>query len=330
MNPARVRRENSLKIVMVKPSNESVSSLMNQLRKRVNSSIFLSNIKRHNFDWDKVCASMDTIEDTQMAVESYQIVPETEDEGKLYLEIYGLFQAMYMQQDAIENITDGLNVETIKPDFKSLAHNPRMTRNRYFGHPTKKGNGKSNPVTYHGIARISMNRNTAEGWTYPNFKTEDINIAQLIAEQDKFMCKSLKIILGDLDAKEKKFVSDFIIKMPTTRELYAVEKLYSWAFSRQGAKEMADMNLRALERFLDSTEAAILERFENIGGIGDVEHDIELSRFCINHLREMLSQEVGHDANKDIEVYVSMLDSLHESILALNKELDKEYPVSTV
>lgn len=58
--------------------------------------------KNHLDDWNILCISMDTIGDTTLAVEYFKETGIGQDVGENYLKLYGLLQAIYLQQDAIK------------------------------------------------------------------------------------------------------------------------------------------------------------------------------------------------------------------------------------
>jgi hypothetical protein len=50
------------------------------------------------FSWNQLCAAMDTIEDTDAAVDAYVRHDFPTDTGEKYLRIYGILQGLYLQQ----------------------------------------------------------------------------------------------------------------------------------------------------------------------------------------------------------------------------------------
>ena len=61
--------------------------------------------------WHMLCSCMDTIEDTEEALESFlKLDIDSSDEGRNYLRIYGALQALFVQQDAVKNLHDALKI----------------------------------------------------------------------------------------------------------------------------------------------------------------------------------------------------------------------------
>jgi hypothetical protein len=67
--------------------------------------------------WGKLCSAMDVIEDTGMAIRSYSSGEDIRDKGKLYLETYGVLQALVVQQDAVLDLCGALGSSRAKGDF---------------------------------------------------------------------------------------------------------------------------------------------------------------------------------------------------------------------
>src|SRR6185437_4035424 len=74
------------------------------------------------------------------------------DASKLYLTIYGLFQALILQQDASRHLCEALNI----PFEVNPLLDIRDIRNSAVGHPTKRDRGK--PATHSFISRSSMSK----------------------------------------------------------------------------------------------------------------------------------------------------------------------------
>lgn len=67
--------------------------------------------------WRQLCASMDVIQDTQLAIDSYFKLGKFDAYSGGYLYLYGLLQAFFMQQDAVSSLNCSLF--QIKPNFKN-------------------------------------------------------------------------------------------------------------------------------------------------------------------------------------------------------------------
>ncbi len=101
--------------------------------------------------WNKVWASLDTIEDTQV----YCSLNDFNAYNNGYLYIYGILQALFLQQDAINSFNHvifdkEINWRKCYPDLYRI----RDYRNDSIGHPTNRRNNKS----FHRILRYSIKK----------------------------------------------------------------------------------------------------------------------------------------------------------------------------
>lgn len=99
-------------------------------------------VREDTDNWDRICSSSDIINDTIRAIESYvkSDYPD-KDIGLQYIFIYGLLQALYLQQDSVENLFKVLH--KCYPQDQKFLYKPsnelkevRELRNETTGHPT--------------------------------------------------------------------------------------------------------------------------------------------------------------------------------------------------
>ena len=117
-----------------------IDKLIDEIRDFINSPRKQYELLSDSFFWNMLCASMDTIEDSQLAIESYEKLPSFDGFTGGYLYIYGLLQALYLQQNTVNHLSQSLFKKRI--DFKN--HYPelfkiREMRNDTIGHPTNSG-----------------------------------------------------------------------------------------------------------------------------------------------------------------------------------------------
>src|SRR5690606_16264902 len=89
--------------------------------------------KRIVGDWDKFWSSYHALRDAQEAIDQWKTVKSPQR-----LEMYGLLQALYVQQDAFRHAQESLGVNSIHikndyPDLQSI----RLARAQLVGHPSQ-------------------------------------------------------------------------------------------------------------------------------------------------------------------------------------------------
>ena len=75
--------------------------------------------------------------------------------GSSYILAYGFLQALFLQQDAVRNLYEALQLPS-EPD--PLLAEIRELRNDAIGHPTKRGGGKGKGKSFSFISRPSISK----------------------------------------------------------------------------------------------------------------------------------------------------------------------------
>lgn len=306
------------------PSSRSVDDICREIRDLANTAVFIQNIKRHGFNWDLTWAAMDTIEDTQLAIGSFEIDSESKDTGKEYLKVYGLFQAIFMQQDAVKNLAEGLNLAKVDIATDSKASAVRELRNKYFGHHKYQRNGAT---TYHGVARITVGNNSISAWTWPKFSTEEINIKESIESNTTYIVKTLEEVLSGMQKKKSDYTRKVTTKLSEDKQSYAFEKIYSWVYGNTSDRAaMTDFGLRTLADSLKKIEQGLKQRYEKLDGIGDVRRTLDKAYYALDVV-EKLYKDKPDGANGDFnaEIHVDSLRDSHDEIIDICVEVNKEF-----
>jgi len=208
-----------------------IYELAQTIRSYINRPIKQQSLLKNHELWNQLCSSIDVIEDTQLAIESYVNREFEEKIGTLYLAVYGLLQALFLQQDATRHLNQALGFEDINfSNFQELK-TVRDIRNDAIGHPTKREHKK--PVSYHYLSRATLNY---EGFQLLSFysdgshKFKDINTSKCIADQNSSINFILKSIINKLRAEEmahkKKFKDEKLEELFPKTTHYYFEKIY--------------------------------------------------------------------------------------------------------
>ncbi len=153
--------------------------------------------------WNQLCSSLDVIGDTELAMESYPLDASDTPFGLSYLLVYGLLQAMYLQQDAVFNLCESLGIPQgidNHPKLKAI----RDIRNKSTGHPTKKD--KPKPTSYHFIARASLTPRGFDLHTASPGQPYQMNyvcVADLISDQREGISKVLALVVQTMEKRDE-------------------------------------------------------------------------------------------------------------------------------
>lgn len=162
---------------------DEILDTIEKLRRKTDT-LFEKRFKNNLDKWNGICAAVDCLEDTQEAINQYLDSPFPSSSGGKYLYIYGLLQALFVQQDALmviykiifnKNLTFN---ENSYPELKKI----RDIRNDCVGHPT--GRGKNQLI---GITRVSIEK---EKFDYATYQGSEISPVQRINVNPVALIKS--------------------------------------------------------------------------------------------------------------------------------------------
>lgn len=184
----------------LKKGSESIISHMKEMRRVVQS------IGDNKYDclskteWLQLYSSMDVIDDSQCAIDFYKRsdFPATPDS---YLYIYGLMQALYLQQDAVNTIRKLVNLKYSCHEQFDTLEIIRNYRNDATGHPTNRN--ENGNIRYVRLIRSSIEK---RGFSYAKtggkMETEYIDLFKVIEEQESFLSCSILEIIGQFQRIE--------------------------------------------------------------------------------------------------------------------------------
>ncbi len=106
--------------------------------------------------WNQLNSSLDTIEHTELAVQAYASHNGDLQQGERFLAIYGLLQALVLQQDAVCHLDEALGGPGNAVVRDHGLQEIRSIRNYSVGHPTKAD--RNDTISHHKIARAELGR----------------------------------------------------------------------------------------------------------------------------------------------------------------------------
>lgn len=155
-----------------------------------------------------IFSCLSTIEDTEKALESYLKTDfDSLDVGVKYLFIYGVLQALIVQQEAVKNLYGAFNISYIEePSLKSIRH----IRIDAAGHPTNRGNRKA----FNFIDRKTLNAKKFKLTTVrPENRNKseytDVNLPNLITTQKSVFMDVLTNLIEKLKEEDVEHKKNF-------------------------------------------------------------------------------------------------------------------------
>lgn len=277
--------------------------------------------------WSKLWTSLDVIEDSQQAINDYLNLPEFNSNSRGYLYIYGVLQAINLQQDALKNLSGALFNKKI--DFKEnypKLYKIREYRNDSIGHPTNRGNGKS----FHYIGRPSIKKKGFKLISYypktgEQTKIEDINILECIEIQNSLVAEKLKETMKNLESDFEKHKDRFKGKKlsdlihPTNG--YHFSKLYE-NISRD--YDLVELNFDTIKETYDKIKDGIIERYFSLSALSEIELITERLDYIFERVkRDLIKNKISDKL--ELEIFVDALKSNFKEFEDMVKEIDEEF-----
>lgn len=119
-----------------------------------NTELYEQLYKNHPDEWNGICAAMDILDDTCLAIEDYESHGIGNSDSEKHLRLYGLLQGVFLQQDSIRYLHKAFVGTSLAPTHDSAWAEIRDLRNLTVGHPIEKKNGQG--ITRCFISRVTI------------------------------------------------------------------------------------------------------------------------------------------------------------------------------
>ena len=274
---------------------EKIQSIISE----IHSELEKNKLKENTMLYDKYRSAKWFLEDISEAVEAYKNYERKEKEldlGTKYLMIYGVFTALYLQQEALNDFRHALNYE--KVDYEKNypeIYKIRETRNDVAGHPTYRKRGYSTCISRFTLkGKLSLKE-----LQYQETKNDefiDVDIISSIDTQEKFIKEQLEEILSKLRDETKEHIEKFKNDKLADcfREfIYARSKIYSDGFYTQNDP----MGFNLVKGIIEKLKEKLNERFVDWKQT-DFKNNIENVEEIYNYLLskpEIINTKINHE-----------------------------------
>jgi len=277
--------------------------------------------------WNKLWASIDTIEDSQLAINFYLKLPDFDSTNGGYLYIYGLMQALNIQQDAISNMNNALsNIDIeFQNEYPSL-YEIREHRNNSIGHPTKRGNDKS----FHFISRGTIGKIK---YTLASFfpksggvtKFEEINTLECIRVQgeilNNILQRAMEKLQSEFENHRTKFKGQRLSALIIDGFHYEFSKLYENIGKNYPLVEM-DFNL--IRDAYEKIKNGIIERYFSLDSSPGINSVIQTLDYLFKRLEKDLIKNKIED-EFELMTFVDALKFHFKELQEMVIEIDNEF-----
>jgi hypothetical protein len=310
----------------VETNMQSIAELEQEIRDFINNPRKRYALMQDTAAWNLLCSCLDAVGDTELAVRAYEQSREPPTAADLYLLVYGVLQALFIQQDAVENLCQALAIDYI-PD-KSLKET-RDIRNDSTGHPTKRGGGKGRNNF---IVRSSLTR---EGFdlmtTFPDKRRprfRHISIESLIKNQRDVIQRVLREVLRRLKTEEAihrgKYRDQKLEDIFPSTLGYYFEKIGD-AVDGSKPRELGAMHIRLVAEVIEAFKERLKER-GTLQAYDSVVHLINLMEYPTRELTTYFADATHTSLNaKSAHIFVFFIDKHIEELKSIAKEIDEDY-----
>ncbi len=274
---------------------------------------------------------LDVIGDSELAIAAYSAGEFGISDGARYLAVYGLLQALFIQQDAVINLCESLSIPEAIDTYPRLKE-IREIRTASIGHPTKKDRPKSQPTSYHFIARVTL---SPEGYRLlsidSNGKLEfkDVSIPDLIADQRTYLSEILTSAIGKLEHDEKahkeKFKMEKLVSFFPSTLGYAFEKVFEGTIERKHDPR-GEIGLHEIKQAFQTFREALAKRGVKYESVNDVYALLEYPLAELEAFFENVRNGKELNINeKTAFIFAFFLQKQVDELISMAKEIDEDY-----
>jgi hypothetical protein len=304
----------------------SVSDLEHEVRERINSPRLSLKLRGDSSKWNTVCAALDVIGDTQMALDAYLNAPQIEELGIRYLYVYGAFQLLQSQQDAVSHLCNAVGLEEKAPGKVARIGS---LRSESVAHATKGKKEGRNRVGF--IQRISLSQYgftlgiaAADPWQY---ETETVNISELVAEQNQHITQVLTSLIKMFDEEDKHRDAHrddpLSAQFPSTLGYYLSkisEASYDSIYFALGLP-----HIQFVEEVLENLKTKLEER-EIWGAYTGIDEAYKRLEHPLMQLRRYFSRDEASPLTADdVPIFVSFVQNEMRDLKEMAESIDAEY-----
>jgi hypothetical protein len=309
--------------------DSTISGLEDQIRDHINRARTQFILLQDPQSWNQLCSSLDVIGDTELCFDAYEESPTPSKDGATYILVYGVLQALVLQQDAVRHMSEALAIPFV-PD--PLLQEIREVRNSSIGHPTKRDRGGSRS---HFISRISMSKNGFQLMTvYPDHGPAEfkwVDIPSLISKQRTQLRAAMTQVVSALAERDREHRGMFkdaklVDAFPPVLDYY-IRKVFE---STHGSKpvEYGGLHVKLLQEAIERFKSE-LERRGSRGAYDAVEYHIGLVEYPLTELADYFQAPGSSRLNeRDAYIFASFVQEEFDQLRRMAAEIDEDYAAS--
>lgn len=182
--------------------------LIKKIREHITRTEKLAQILVDRKNWLQLTSAIITLEDTACAVQFYISSEYPADVNGKYLYTYGLLQALFVQQNAVDHICVSLFEEKLNYKEKyPEAYKVREIRDDVVGHPTNRKNQYFIQLAQFSLSKHGFHymKHDSKG-NFEDTQAIHVDVLEAIEENAKCINQTLEIVLDRLEAEFKSYI----------------------------------------------------------------------------------------------------------------------------
>jgi hypothetical protein len=305
----------------------NIPELEREVRDLINHPRKHFQLSRDRAAFSRLCSSLDVLGDTEIAFDAYLHGEEQRPFGEEYLQLYGVLQALILQQDAVKHLHKALGLKyEAEPHLRDI----REARNRASGHPTELT--RKGAVSFHQISRVSITKPGFDLVTTDatgDMQIQEIEVPPMIERQRALLAKALTAVVRILKGEEMEHRKNFRDqKLADTfpKSLgYTYEKIGETINGRNSSGVGASL-IKSLIDTIAAFKSALNARGELEAHDDAVGHRLMEIEYPLNELHGYFDETRESKLNRqDASIFLFFVTKRMENLLTLAQEIDEEY-----
>jgi hypothetical protein len=304
---------------------ENLIDLASSIRDEINRPWKQNILLQDKNNWNRLCASLDSLEDSITALNGYIDGNITESSlGFKYVIVYGVLQALFLQQDAISNIYKALSLGYKQNKELRII---REIRNSSIGHPIREDKGDFRSANY--LQQFGMTHKTFRFMTFDPKKADpiftNVDIPQLIDKQKAVMTDEINNIINTLSLENKihkeQFMETNLVNMFNGFD-YCISKMYEVIHNI----DYKDMSAICFNEVIDDIEKVKIEldKRNELGNRSGLDSVFSELKYCSMRLSKYFNNNESI-INEELYIYIYFFDSKVKELIEMLEEMDEEY-----
>ena len=315
-----------------------IQDLRREIRDLIQHPHHLAPLLADTPEWNTLTSAIDTVSDSEHEIRKYETTPAEEESGSLRLVIYGILQALYDQQTAVESLVRAFEPNaqrSYRIEDEPEAAEIRKVRNRAIGRATREGDVLKSTNGERASFQIVQRSIRKTGFTLMITSADghhslmEVSIRTLIEKNRTMVTRILQRIKDKLSSAESKHRKQFRAEnlaeiFPETLDYY-LEKILTGADSpASGDGQWGKIHLEIVAARLQDFRSA-MERRGLLSPAGNYESSLKEVEYPLAELQQYYE---GAGALKDSRAAAIFAYFIREKVRKLKEmavQLDTEY-----